>query len=284
MFFSSQIGYALRGMVRRYSRQRSCSCCNATQFVVIDRKFPYELLFCTTCGILSRFPSESSEEMAAFYESGYQQKGLTTDLPSDETLQHLTKSRFVDSEKDATPIIRLLGALKVLPPSRILDYGANWGYTTWQLREAGYAASAFEISATRAAFGSKIGVKIATTLDFSPCSLDVVFSSHVLEHVENPLTIIRAQLDLVRSGGFVIGLTPNGSLIRRSGDPWGFHNHWGRVHPVLLGAEFLQRSFGNLACYVASILDPTPLARWDARSNHTEDLNSGELLFVLRRP
>lgn len=72
--------------------------------------------------------------------------------------------------------------------SRVLDFGANWGYGVWQLRQAGFSAIGYELSEPRAAYSTRLGVEIFT--DWSEIQgrapFDVVFSSHVLEHTPDP--------------------------------------------------------------------------------------------------
>ena len=49
-----------------------------------------------------------------------------------------------------------------------------------------------------------------TTLPATASSFDVVYSSHVLEHLPNPLASLQEQLRQTKEGGFVIAHTPSG--------------------------------------------------------------------------
>src|SRR6516225_368030 len=64
--------------------------------------------------------------------------------------------------KNAGRHIELFSRLFPLAKSlRISEYGSSWGYTTYQFKEAGHQVKGFEISRTRAAFGTKnLGVEI----------------------------------------------------------------------------------------------------------------------------
>ena len=280
---ASRAAYFLKGCVRRNSSKHACPCCGGSEFQVADRKFPYLLFSCDRCAILTRFPSETPAEIEAFYQKEYTQKGLTTDLPGDEELSGLLSSGFKGSEMDGSAFIAMFEGLGLAAGARIFDYGANWGYMTYQFEKHGYDASAFEISEPRAAFGGKLGIEIATRVDHPPASFDLVFSSHVPEHVRNPLAVLREQLDLVRPGGFVICVTPNGSAARKLADSEGFHRHWGRVHPVLLSAEFVDANFPVRASFVASSRDAGAIAMWDRDSPAEGDVSKSELLIILKK-
>lgn len=279
----SKGAYFVRGCQQRLTSKPVCPCCGGRNLEPVDRKFPYLLLSCRECRILSRFPAESAGAMHRFYQAAYKQEGLTTDLPDAAELQHLLASNFKGSEKDASDIIRIFEALGVRPPARVLDFGANWGYMTRQFRRHGFQAEAYEISESRAAFGRQLEVDVKTSLDFPRESFDVVFSSHVLEHVPNPLTVLRQQMDLVRPGGFVVGLTPNGSGERMAYDPQSFHRHWGRVHPVLLSAAFIRANFPNHPSFISGNRDIEGLLVWQQDRSITTSLEEGELVFVLKK-
>lgn len=280
---ASKASYFLKGCVRRITSKHACPCCGQREFQVEDRKFPYLLFSCGRCAVLTRFPSETPAEIEAFYQKEYTQKGLTTDLPGDKELSELIRSGFSGSEMDGSAFIAIFEALGLAAGSRIFDYGANWGYMTYQFAKHGYNASAFEISEPRAAFGGKLGIEIATRVNHPPASFDVVFSSHVLEHVRNPLAVLHEQLDLVRPGGFVVCVTPNGSAARKLRDPEGFHRHWGRVHPVLLSAEFVVANFPDRGSFVASSRDAAEIGMWDRHSIAKSDVSESELLIILKK-
>ena len=279
----SQVSYWLAGCVRRIVSSHYCPCCGGGEFQIADRKFPYLLFCCNNCAILTRFPSETLAEIEAFYQKEYIQKGLTTDLPVDEELSRLQSSGFTGSEMDGSEFITIFRALGLAEGARVFDYGANWGYMAYQFANHGYNVSAFEISESCAAFGVKLGLDIATRVDHPEASFDLVFSSHVREHVQNPLAVLREQLNLVRPGGFVVCLTPNGSAARKIADPEGFHRHWGRVHPVLLSEKFIEANFPDTPSFVASSRDASLIATWDRSSTKLLNVSKGELLIILRK-
>jgi hypothetical protein len=221
--------------------------------------------------------------MSGFYQSEYFEPGLTTDLPSDSELQQLLGKGFRGSPKDFSGGIALLRDLGLNANARLLDYGANWGYTTWQLRRAGFMAEAFEISQPRAKFAQKLGIQVTTRVaDLRP-PFDAIYSGHVLEHTSNPLATIRQQLDWLGDGGMVIAHTPNGSAARRAADGKGFHSNWGQVHPFLLTGDFITNNFARLPFFVSTSGDLGAIRAWDKHSSNVGDLSGSVLLIIIRK-
>jgi 2-polyprenyl-3-methyl-5-hydroxy-6-metoxy-1,4-benzoquinol methylase len=105
--------------------------------------------------------------------------------------------------------------------ARILEVGSGLGYLTYALRRSGYAASAIEVSRVAVAeairnFGDYY--VNADLFDFARenrRSFDVVISTEVIEHVENPMDFIREMLDLLRHDGHLVLTTPNKSFFPR---------------------------------------------------------------------
>lgn len=97
---------------------------------------------------------------------------------------------------------------------RFLDVGCATGSLIGMLRGSGWDARGVEVDAESARAGaSRHGAPIfAGTLEeacFSSGSFDVVFSSHTIEHLNDPRPWIREIGRILRPGGFFICITPN---------------------------------------------------------------------------
>jgi SAM-dependent methyltransferase len=276
--------YAIGAATRRLSESVECPCCGSTLSTVMDRKLFHTLHKCSLCRILFRFPGEPAEKMDDFYEVDYAEPGLTTELPTTEDVAELKRNCFRDSEKDFSYHISILRGLGLKPGSYILDYGANWGYLVYQLQRAGYQAEGYEISKRRARFGHHLGVGILTEISQIQNDYDAVYSCHVLEHVPNPLAILRQQLGWLKRGGLVIAHTPNGSEAWRRANYRGFHLSWGRVHPVLLTDEFIRRNFNDIPYYVSTTDRPETVRQWNQSQRLIGDTSDAGLFFVLAKP
>jgi 2-polyprenyl-3-methyl-5-hydroxy-6-metoxy-1,4-benzoquinol methylase len=221
--------------------------------------------------------------MQEFYDEGYVEPGITTELPDDAALAQLVASEFKGSAKDFSYHIAMLRALGVHSSARLLDFGANWGYASWQFMRAGWEVQSFEISRPRAAYGRKLGLHPVTSLSDVVPPFDVVFSCHVLEHVPNPRETLEQMLRLVRPGGLVVALTPNGSKSFRTSHRPDFQQLWGQVHPVLLTDAFVKKMAGEHPCLITSVDTPALLSIWDQTASEVRDCSGAGLLFAIRR-
>jgi 2-polyprenyl-3-methyl-5-hydroxy-6-metoxy-1,4-benzoquinol methylase len=276
----AKLGYLASGLTNRWGRPRTCPACSATAARIVDRKFFHTLNECENCALRYRYPVETPQQMERFYQSAYQQKGITTDLPTDAELANYKATQFKNSGKDATRIVCLLEKLGLPRNARVLDFGASWGYISWQLREAGYEVEAFEISRPRAEFARKLGLDVKTSLADVPGLFDVVFSSHVLEHLPNPLESLRQMADRLNPGGLVVAFTPNGSPEAQQADPRRYRSQWGFVHPVLLTARFVHetRLFPRVVCGSSDEFRSHQLESLSLKSD--AELDRGELLAI----
>ena len=75
---------------------------------------------------------ESPQAMSDFYDVGYSEPGRATELPDEKRLSELLETGFKGSEADFTYTSSILRALKVPLNGRLLDFGASWGYASWQ--------------------------------------------------------------------------------------------------------------------------------------------------------
>lgn len=277
----AKLRYLSSGISGRLTQPRLCPACKHSDHTTVDKKYFHSLLECRNCGLRYRYPSETNEKAKEFYQHEYSEEGLTTDLPSDEYLAKLLKTGFRKSEKDFSHVISIMSALGISPGMRVLDFGANWGYATYQFREHGFDAVAFEVSAPRAAFGERIGVTVQTELINIGGEFAAVYSSHVLEHIPNPMEALQQQLDLVKPGGVVLGHTPNGSYHRQNDSPTSYRANWGMVHPVLLTEKFISTVADGRPYFVTSNDNLEKIESWNGKQIISE-MDGANMFFAIR--
>ncbi len=263
----------------------SCPSCGYSDSTVIDRKYMVtSLRRCKRCQLLFRAPTTTSKENASFYQKAYTQ-GFTTDLPSDDQLKTYLSKAFLGTERDYSTYIDIVRKANGKNGNKVFDFGCSWGYGSWQFRQNGFEVESFEISVPRAEFAkNRLGVKVHTSLTEVPGLFDVVFSSHVLEHVPSVQESIAFGLSILKPGGLFVAVTPNGSADFRKKLPDAWHKLWGLVHPNFLDGDFYQSFFADPPCFLAS--NPYPMQEienWGIgqHERHIADQLSGEELLII---
>ena len=108
------------------------------------------------------------------------------------------RDQFLDDAKEE------LGFLNGLPPGRILDIGCGPGFMLSGLR-AGWEKHGVEVSrfaAQHAEQYCEIHVGPVEDAQFPSLHFDVVVLYHVIEHVPDPVSMIREVHRLLKTGGF----------------------------------------------------------------------------------
>ncbi|MFO0944585.1 MAG: class I SAM-dependent methyltransferase [Planctomycetota bacterium] len=240
------------------------------------------LVRCSKCQLLHRVPTDDPSHNFSFYQEQYQ-SGMTTDLPDPSTLQALLDSKFRNTNKDISARIEVLKSLGVAPGTRVLDFGASWGYGTWQLGNAGFHVVGYEVSKPRARFGREnLSIRLEDDLGKLDGPFDLFFSSHVMEHVPSLSETIALVKRIVKPGGLFVAFTPNGSLERMRHDPGRYHRQWGDVHPNMLDELFYETSFpGRPKLFASDPYDHKAIKGWDRKKDLVLSLTGEELLCAI---
>lgn len=196
------------------------------------KHFILQLRQCASCGIKYRFPKDTPSTSTAYYQSAYAEPSVT-ELPTAPELARLLQSDFrgspFDKSDKADLVADYVGSVE---QTRLLDYGASWGYFMAQLRNRGFRhIVGFEVSVRRAHFGrAALGLEILTDEEDVRCRgpYEVICVAHVLEHLTEPARVL-ANLGrlLRRPGGMLHIWTPNAS--RAALDRW----HGGTWSPLV---------------------------------------------------
>jgi 2-polyprenyl-3-methyl-5-hydroxy-6-metoxy-1,4-benzoquinol methylase len=255
----SKASFLYRVMKAYMRRQdKSCPYCGYVYSKFVGRRrIVLQLRKCSVCNLMFRWPKDTIELNKEFYQSKYREKGLTTDIPEAELLENLKKTNFRGTEKDFSEKIAILKEL--VPYGKVLDFGCSWGYGTYQLQTAGYNAVGFEISKPRSEFGrNHLDVKIIdeySDLDkIQPSSFDIIFSSHVLEHLPSLKGVFERFSFLLKSKGMLVLFVPNcgGENARKYG--WGHLVH--EKHPLALDRLFFETVLPKYGFCIKSFSEP----------------------------
>jgi 2-polyprenyl-3-methyl-5-hydroxy-6-metoxy-1,4-benzoquinol methylase len=183
---------------------------------------------------------------------------------------------------------------------RVLDVGCGRGLFLRMLQERGYQVQGTELSAATAAnayAGVSVDAGELRVGQYPDASFDLVSIWHVLEHLREPHTALRASHRALRPGGRLLLAVPNfGSVQSRFGGPHWFHLDLPR-HIFHFSPETLERLLHSQRFQLVELktgqweMDPfglaqTALNRWGLRHNAMYDSvrNSPEVRADLSGP
>lgn len=268
-------------------QKKVCPYCGGKTFKEIERKYLVTaLLKCDKCKLQHRHPKDKDSFLEDFYQEDYEvDVEMMTDMPDEATLATLIANNFSDL-RDFAPLIR--AAMPNKEHIKMVDYGCSWGYNVFKLRNAGIDALGYELSRPRAAYGRKnLKLEIADVETAITAGNDVIFSSHVIEHLPH----IDAFIDLCKNrlmpDGVFMAFCPNGSKEYRDRNAYTFRVTWGSLHPNYLDIEFAQHLFRNHPYLILTSDWPYNLAEiknWDGHSQVVSKERGGYELLIISKP
>lgn len=230
-----------------------------------------------------RHPVDSVSKNNEFYQEDYEQKGegITTDIPDNETVEKYKQTNFRGTTKNINGYIHLFKQLlNNKNEIKIIDFGANWGYHSYQFKQAGFIVSSYEISVPRAHLGKKIlDIDIQTEVEKLQNENDIFFSSHVIEHLPDIPYMINLAKQKLNKDGIFVAECPNGSKEFREKNPKAFHLCWGLLHPNYISADYYKYMFKNVPYYITSTpIDSNEILKWDRNSQICKNLSGDQLV------
>jgi SAM-dependent methyltransferase len=163
----------------------------------------FSLVRCGRCMLVRTTPLPLADEKIRFYPPEYYGDARRYVFPVDYLLNRLQARRS-----------RLIHAANGNRPGTVLDIGCGRGLLLSQLRKLGWSVTGTELSDGAARYAREVlhldvSVGDLESHRFPDMSFDSVVLWHVLEHVENPASLLHEVTRLVRPGGCVLLAVPN---------------------------------------------------------------------------
>ena len=174
----------------------------------IIRKYGrFQIINCKNCKFIHINPIPTNEELENFYENDYYQKtkpNYITGNEKDIEYQNYTFDEKLDFlEKKFTKKTR-----------RILDIGSGPGFFLRRAKKRGWKVLGIEPSPIASKYSEK--QKISTIQKFfhdvnvKECGkFDAIHTFDVLEHVNDPMSVLKKSYSLLKKGGIIIIEVPN---------------------------------------------------------------------------
>ncbi len=186
----------------------ACNLCGQDRTEPVYEAQGLKVVRCLSCGLNYVNPRLSSAELQKLYTEDF----YTSDASpagcdcSTEHSEWYDRTRFQADLKQIHAFIK--------PPGRLLDVGCGLGRFLEMARDAGWDGRGVEFSEYGAREARRKGFEVKTGplrhADFPARSFDLVTLFHSLEHMEDPLRLLRDEVrPLLRTGGFLLIEVPN---------------------------------------------------------------------------
>ena len=163
---------------------------------ITDETFDYYR--CAACGIV--FLSPIPQDIGKYYPGDYY--GIPSTIADLAAAAELERYKIELVQRFATR-------------GRLLEIGPAYGAFTWLAKQAGFDASAIEMSEACCRFMNEVaGIRAVHSLDIDaalratgPC--DVIALWHVIEHLPDPWASLRLLVERLNPGGVLVIAAPN---------------------------------------------------------------------------
>lgn len=195
----------------------------------------------TDCGLIWLDPSPIEAELPRLYQSYFfSDRASGQQLPFSQRLRAILYRVYRIAGYLPSALLGLREAqremhclyLSELPPGKLLDVGCGDGTFLHRMQSKGWKvdgldfdANAIESARTRYGLNLRRGDLAGAHLPED--TFDAVTMNHVIEHVPDPLAMLRATRRVLKPGGRLVVVTPNSlSLGHKS-----FQAHWVNLDP-----------------------------------------------------
>jgi len=176
-----------------------CNCENSEPLFEVERYgSSFRIRRCLKCGLVYLSPRPTHDELCKYYSEVYNYGAF------------LEKAESIKQRcRDDLSLIQ-----KYKKRGNLLEVGCMYGFLLDQAQKYGYNAYGVEISQEAASYAREnLGLNVFNcTLEdelFDSQFFDVVFLSHLIEHLEDPKAVMTKIFRLLKNDGVVIILCPN---------------------------------------------------------------------------
>lgn len=220
------------------SKSNSCLLCNSEQLRFITRTLrdtqSNSVYQCKKCGLYQLQPIPSDDEIFSFYHS------LRHSIPKTEKGELRWKELV--SLNDTKRRAYFVSQLK--ERGYLLDYGFGYGFFLKEMVERGYLVTGVELSQIRinSAKDKLPNIPLHNSLEnIQDNSQDIITLFHVLEHVTNPVGLLKRLAKKLKKEGLIIVEVPNvEDRLMQWNKPY-YDFYWKKAHLSYFSSNTLKK-------------------------------------------
>ena len=173
----------------------------------------YELQRCENCRLIYQTQIPGDALMGEIYDTWHDPRKTHA-----HWLEEINVDRRLEIAREVAVAWYLAGRNKA--PLRVLDYGCGMGLWAGMARSFGADVSGVEFSAWRRDHCAGMGVRMCDPSDLPRDHFDYIQLDQVLEHLANPVSLLRTLGTLMRPGGILCVAVPLGIGVPRAVPNW----------------------------------------------------------------
>jgi len=259
-------------------KSERCILCTASGFRIIHRKDEWKYLLCLNCGLVCLHPKPTTETLTKNYEDYLSVQ--PEEIGNWESMVKPVVTRSADLIESRSRTVR----------GKLLDIGCGYGFFLQEMKSRGWQVNGIEISQTGRKYAKnrwdiEVFSEPLETLRFPENSFDVVTLFYVIEHVLEPLDLMKEVNRILKPKGLVILRWPHSTPIVRLLGPLSrkldlYHTpyHLYDFSPKTIGRLLNRTGFRCIETLIAGHTRPSSRpSRWSSIAfGHL-----GELLYAL---
>ncbi len=220
----------------------NCLLCHSPNFTVLFTKNGFDFVRCSNCAHVYVNPQANEEAVVKQYNEESDTNDAGFDFLSSEKHQEIRGklyNYFLDKIQDQ------------VPSGRVLDIGCSVGGFLHTAKERGYDTLGLELNERTAKYAEEMyGVKVERKLlhecGFEDNSFDLVTMFGVIEHLPEPIDVVKDIYRILKPGGIFLGICPNvQSLVCMTLHEMS-RTFTGRLHLSYFSEDTLRYLFSNL--------------------------------------
>jgi SAM-dependent methyltransferase len=195
-----------------------CCYCGGSIFKPALNCEGFRYVRCKTCSLVQINPQPDKDEVVARYSSKHGNDYLAYELENEAAFLKLQELALKDAGffKLEKSLMRDTNATRVSSAEKdlsVLDIGCATGALLARLRERGWRVTGVEISPCAEYARKKRALEIKSVpleeCNFPDKSFDIVFASHLIEHLNDPHLFLNKVYRVLKTGGYFYITTPN---------------------------------------------------------------------------
>ncbi|MBV6518280.1 MAG: hypothetical protein DCC43_00775 [Candidatus Brocadia sp.] len=184
----------------------NCNLCNADDTFLVTTQNGYKVVRCKSCGLVYVNPRPDNEALKHLYDEYHQRNGKDVN-----DWAKLMGKNFKEI---------LLFLNKALPDKgKLLDIGCGYGHFIEIMKQQGWSVYGIDLSPKVLLYAKEKGLDVLETsiddVSVPDEYFDVVTAFYVLEHVTNPLHVLKNMYKMLKPCGILVLRVPHTTPIIR---------------------------------------------------------------------